>query len=46
MGYAFAVGPITFAQAHLDSNADTKQLAAILGDAEALGHPVLLGAVS
>jgi endonuclease/exonuclease/phosphatase family metal-dependent hydrolase len=44
---ASEAGPITFAQAHLDSNADTKQrsmqLAAILRDAEALGHPVLLG---
>ena len=44
---ATEAGPITFAQAHLDSNADTKQrsmqLAAILRDAEALGHPVLLG---
>jgi len=44
---ATAAGPVTFAQAHLDSNADTKQrsmqLAAILRDAEALGHPVLLG---
>ncbi|HEV7556485.1 MAG TPA: endonuclease/exonuclease/phosphatase family protein [Kofleriaceae bacterium] len=43
------VGPITVAQAHLDSNADAKQrarqLAAILDDADHLGcgTPVLLG---
>ena len=44
---ASEAGPITFAQAHLDSNADTKQrsmqLAAILGEAEALGDPILVG---
>ena len=44
---ASEAGPITFAQAHLDSNADTKQrsmqLAAILDEAEALGDPILLG---
>lgn len=40
-------GPVTFAQAHLDSNADaaqrTIQLAAILDEAEKLGGPILLG---
>ncbi|MEP6859780.1 MAG: endonuclease/exonuclease/phosphatase family protein [Deltaproteobacteria bacterium] len=40
-------GPVTFAQAHLDSNADTKQrsrqLASILDDADKLGDPVVLG---
>ncbi|HEY6039215.1 MAG TPA: endonuclease/exonuclease/phosphatase family protein [Kofleriaceae bacterium] len=44
---ATAAGPVTFAQAHLDSNADTKQrsrqLAAILDEADRLGGPVVLG---
>ena len=46
---ASEVGPITFAQAHLDSNADARQrclqLDAILDDAEPLagGGPIVLG---
>ena len=44
---ATVAGPVTFAQAHLDSNADskqrTRQLAAILDEADKLGAPVLLG---
>src|SRR4051812_16934342 len=40
---ATAAGPVTFAQAHLDSNADTRQrsrqLAAILDEADRLGGP-------
>ena len=44
---ATTAGPVTFAQAHLDSNADTKQrsrqLAAILDEADRLGGPVVLG---
>ncbi len=45
---ATEAGPVTFAQAHLDSNADARQrarqLAAILDDAERLGPgPVVLG---
>ena len=44
---ATVAGPVTFAQTHLDSNADskqrTRQLAAILDEADKLGAPVLLG---
>ncbi|MEO6771803.1 MAG: endonuclease/exonuclease/phosphatase family protein [Kofleriaceae bacterium] len=44
---ATVAGPVTFAQAHLDSNADTgqrsRQLAAILDEADRLGGPVVLG---
>jgi endonuclease/exonuclease/phosphatase family metal-dependent hydrolase len=45
---ASEVGPITFAQAHLDSNADARQrcaqLAAILDEAERIaGGPIVLG---
>ena len=43
-------GPVTFAQAHLDSNADTKQrsrqLAAILDDADKLGDRSCSAAIS
>ena len=44
---ASEAGPITFAQAHLDSNADARQrcvqLDAILDEAEQLGGPIVLG---
>lgn len=44
---ASEAGPITFAQAHLDSNADARQrcaqLDAILDEADRLGGPIVLG---